>query len=63
MSIDIFSEGSCFNFEENRIQPNHSVMVGKRCAWCMDCGKILIFYEKKEDFKKLMNPFGTEYDD
>lgn len=35
----------------------HSILVGDNCAYCMDCGKILIEYKNKDDFKKLMNPW------
>jgi hypothetical protein len=38
----------------------YSVMVGEKCAYCGDCGKILVEYENKDDFKRLMNPFGVE---
>ena len=59
MSIDFISD-NCYYFEEvygkYQTKPNHSIMTGKKCAWCMDCGRILIFYDKKDDFKKLMNP-------
>ena len=34
----------------------HSILVGKKCAYCMDCGQILIEYKNKEDFNRLMNP-------
>jgi len=34
----------------------HKICVGKRCAWCMDCGQILLEYKRKKDFYKLMNP-------
>ena len=34
----------------------HSILVGKKCAYCMECGKILIEYKNKKDFYKLMNP-------
>jgi len=40
----------------------HSICVGNKCAWCMDCGKIVIWYDKKEYFKRLMNPFGISDD-
>lgn len=57
MSIKIIEKNNCFDYESNRKLNHHSICVGKKCAWCMDCGKIIIWYNKKEDFKKLMNPF------
>jgi len=36
----------------------HSILVGEKCAYCMDCGQILLEYKDKKDFKRLMNPFG-----
>ena len=38
----------------------HSVLVGKKCAYCMDCGQILLEYKDKKHFYKLMNPLSVE---
>jgi len=38
----------------------HSILVGKKCAYCMDCGKILIEYKNKKDFYRLMNPLRED---
>lgn len=35
----------------------HSVLVGKKCAYCMDCGKILLEYKHKGDFYKWLHAF------
>lgn len=43
-------------FREDQNGHRHSIMVGEKSAWCMDCGKIVIEYNDNEDFKKLMNP-------
>lgn len=32
----------------------HSILIGKKCAYCMECGKILIEYKKKDDFYRLL---------
>ena len=40
----------------------HSVLVGKKCAYCMDCGQILIEYKDKKHFYQLMNPLSIEED-
>lgn len=45
-------------FREDETGHRHSIMVGSSCAYRMDCGKILLEYKSKNDFKKLMNPFG-----
>ncbi len=39
---------------------SHKILVGSSCAYCMDCGKILIEYENVNYFKKLMNPFEDD---
>jgi len=54
--IDMF-RGNCFDPKTKKSLGNHSIAVGKKCAYCMDCGKIIIEFEDKKDFKKLMNPF------
>jgi hypothetical protein len=46
--------------KEDESGHRHSVMVGKKCAYCGDCGKILVEYKNKDDFKRLMNPFGDK---
>jgi len=38
----------------NPCEINHSILVGKHCAYCMDCGQIIIEYKNNKDFKKLM---------
>lgn len=35
----------------------HSVLIGKKMAYCMDCGKILLEYKKKDDFYKWLRAF------
>lgn len=55
MSLELFEENGC-----PETGGNHSVLVGKKCAYCMNCGQILIEYKNKKDFYKLMNPFGDE---
>lgn len=42
--------------EDGHKYNQHSILVGKKCAYCMNCGQIIIEYDNKEDFKKLMNP-------
>lgn len=61
MSLEVFN-GNCFDYETNQVKYNHSICVGKKVAYCMDCGKIIIEYKNKEDFKKLMNPFEEDED-
>ncbi len=34
----------------------HSILVGKKCAYCMDCGQILLEYSDKKILIQLMNP-------
>ncbi len=60
MSIDLLDDVVCVNVETGQEFNHHTVMVGKHCAWCMNCGKILIKYDKTEDFKRLMNPFSDD---
>lgn len=62
MSLEIFKDDNCFDYERNQPLDHHSICVGKKVAYCMDCGKILLEYKKKSDFKKLMNPFGDGED-
>ena len=33
---------------------NHSILVGKKCAYCMECGQIIAEYKNKKIFMKLM---------
>lgn len=35
----------------------HSLLVGKKCMYCMDCGKIVLEYKKKDDFYKWLHAF------
>ena len=56
MSIELFDNVVCINVETKQKSDHHSILVGVTCAYCMNCGKILIEYENKKDFKKLMNP-------
>lgn len=43
-------------FEKNPDCPNNcnSLLVGKKCIYCMECGRIVLEYKRKSDFKKLM---------
>ncbi len=47
MSLEIF---------ETKDGHTHSILVGDKCGYCMECGQILIEYKNKNDFKRLMNP-------
>lgn len=42
---------------------SHSICVGKKVAYCMDCGQILIEYKNKKDFYKLINPLNDRRTD
>jgi len=46
----------CINPITGVTMNHHSILVGNKCAYCMECGLILIEYSNKEDFKRLMNP-------
>ena len=35
----------------------HSICIGKKMAYCMDCGQILLEYKKKDDFYKWLRSF------
>ena len=61
MSLELFKE-VCYDVETNQMLDHHSICVGKKCAYCMNCGKILIEYKDKKYFHRLMNPF-EEYDE
>ncbi len=53
---DFMDDVVCINPQTGVEMNHHSILVGKKCAYCMECGQILIEYKDKEDFKKLMNP-------
>lgn len=55
MSMELFEENNC------PIGGNHSVLVGKKCAYCMNCGQILIEYKNKKHFYRLMNPINEQH--
>lgn len=57
MSIELFGKVICVDIETKQVLDHHSILVGKKCAYCMNCGKILIEYKNVKDFKRLMNPF------
>ncbi len=42
--------------ENNPCEINCSILVGKHCAYCMDCGQIYLEYSDKIIIKRLMNP-------
>ena len=46
-------------FEKNPNCPSNcnSLLVGKKCIYCMECGRIVLEYKEKKDFTKLMNSF------
>lgn len=48
MSIDLFAETNGHA---------HSILVGKKCCYCMECGQILLEYKNKNDFKKFLKAF------
>ena len=59
--IDLLTEESvCYDYETKQVLTHHSLCIGNKCAWCMDCGKIVIWFDKTEDFKRLMNPISDE---
>lgn len=62
-SLSLFTDGVCFDPETKKTYPHHSICVGKKCAYCMDCGKIIIEFNHVNDFKKLMNPFDPYGDE
>lgn len=35
----------------------HSILIGKKCAYCMDCGQILLEYKNKNHFKRWLKSF------
>lgn len=35
----------------------HSILIAKKCAYCMECGQILIEYKHKDEFKKWLHAF------
>ena len=41
----------------------HSILVGKKCAYCMDCGKILLEYKNSKDFYKWLHSFEKQVGD
>ncbi len=41
---------------ESKDGHHHSILVGSKCAYCMECGQIIIEYKNKNNFKRLMNP-------
>lgn len=49
-------ESSALEFLESNTEHQHSILVGKKCAYCMDCGQILLEYSDKKILKQLMNP-------
>ena len=46
-------------FEPDEQGHQHSLLVGKKCIYCMECGQILLEYKKKDEFKKLMRMFES----
>ena len=61
MSIELFENVVCVDVKTKQKKNHHSILVGITCAYCMDCGKILIEYKNKNDFKRLMNPFEDDF--
>lgn len=43
--------------EPNENGHQHSILIGKKCAYCMECGKILLEYKNKNDFYKWLRSF------
>lgn len=37
----------------------HCILIGKKMAYCMDCGKILLEYKNKDEFYKWLHAFET----
>jgi hypothetical protein len=61
MSIELFENVVCIDVETKQKMNHHSILVGVTCEYCMNCGKILIEYKNKNDFKRLMNPFKDDF--
>ncbi len=59
MNVTNQSECNSIEFLLNTNGHQHSILVGKKCAYCMECGQILIEYKDKKHFYKLMNPIDV----
>jgi len=44
---------------ENDGLHTHSVLIGKKMVYCMDCGKILLEYKNKKQFYNWLRSFET----
>lgn len=40
---------------------NHSILVGKHCAYCMDCGQILLEYNKPYALRKALKAIDDSW--